>query len=94
MEITTDLIKHLASLSRLNFNEEEIESFKGEFERTLQQIDELQKVDTENIETFNKTIKAQNLREDLVKESLPNEKVILNAPKKSRGAIVVPKVVE
>lgn len=94
MEITTNLIKHLANLSRLNFTENEIENFKGEFERTLKQIDELQSVDTENIETFNKTIKAQELREDIVKESLPNEKVILNAPKKSRGAIVVPKVVE
>lgn len=94
MEITTDLIKHLSNLSRLNFNENEIESFKGEFERTLQQIDELQSVDTENVENFNRTIKAQDLREDIIKESLPNEKVVLNAPKKSRGAIVVPKVVE
>lgn len=94
MEITTDLIKHLANLSRLNFTDSEIESFKGEFEKTLNQINELQSVDTENVETFNKTIKAQNLREDEIKESLPNEKVVLNAPKKSRGAIVVPKVVE
>ena len=94
MEITTDLIKHLANLSRLNFTDNELENFKDEFKRTLEQIDELQGVDTENIETFNKTIKAQNLREDKVKESLPNEKVVMNAPKKSRGAIVVPKVVE
>ena len=94
MEITTNLIKHLANLSRLNFTENEIEKFKGEFERTMLQIDELQSVDTENIESFNKTIKAQELRDDIIKESLPNEKVVLNAPKKSRGAIVVPKVVE
>lgn len=94
MEITIDLIKHLANLSRLNFTESELENFKDEFKRTLEQIDELQSVDTENIETFNKTIKAQNLREDNIKESLPNEKVVMNAPNKSRGAIVVPKVVE
>ncbi len=41
MEITTDLVKHLMSLSRLNFNDDEIENFKEEFAKTLSQIDEL-----------------------------------------------------
>ena len=94
MEITTELVKHLANLSRLNFNEDEIENFKKEFTQTLNQIDELQSVDTENVEFYNRIIDAEDLREDVVKPSLTNEEVLKNAPKKSRGAIVVPKVVE
>lgn len=94
MEITTELVKHLANLSRLNFNEEEIENFKKEFTQTLNQIDELKSVDTENVEFYNRIIDAEDLREDVVKPSLTNEEVLKNAPKKSRGAIVVPKVVE
>lgn len=94
MEITTELVKHLANLSRLNFNESEIENFKKEFTQTLNQIDELQTVDTENVEFYNRIIDAEDLREDVVKPSLTNEEVLKNAPKKSRGAIVVPKVVE
>ena len=94
MEITTELVKHLANLSRLNFSEEELENFKNEFTQTLNQIDELQTVNTENVEFYNRIIDAEDLREDLVKPSLTNEAVLKNAPKKSRGAIVVPKVVE
>lgn len=94
MEITTDLVKHLANLSRLNFNDEELESFKEEFTKTLAQIDELQSVKTENIETYSKIINAKNLREDEVKESLSVSEVIKNAEKSARGMVVVPRVVE
>ena len=35
MEITTDLVKNLANLSRLNFTDSEIEFFKAEFTKNL-----------------------------------------------------------
>lgn len=94
MEITTDLVKHLMSLSRLNFNDEEIENFKEEFAKTLSQIDELQGVNTDDVETFNKIINAKNLREDEVKPSLSVQEVIKNSEKSARGMVVVPRVVE
>lgn len=94
MEITTDLVKHLMSLSRLNFNDEEIENFKEEFAKTLSQIDELQSVNTDDVETFNKIINAKNLREDEVKPSLSVQEVIKNSGKSARGMVVVPRVVE
>ncbi|MBE5746327.1 MAG: Asp-tRNA(Asn)/Glu-tRNA(Gln) amidotransferase subunit GatC [Clostridiales bacterium] len=94
MEITIDLVKHLANLSRLNFSDDELENFKNEFVQTLNQIDELQSVDTDNVVPYSNLIDAEDLREDTIKPSLSNEEVLKNAPKKSRGAIVVPKVVE
>lgn len=94
MEITTDLVKHLMSLSRLNFNDEETENFKEEFAKTLSQIDELQSVNTDDVETFNKIINAKNLREDEVKPSLSVQEVIKNSEKSARGMVVVPRVVE
>lgn len=94
MEITTDLVKHLMSLSRLNFNDDEIENFKEEFAKTLSQIDELQSVNTDDVETFNKIINAKNLREDEVKPSLSVQEVIKNSEKSARGMVVVPRVVE
>ena len=94
MEITTDLVKHLMSLSRLNFNDEEIENFKEEFAKTLSQIDELQSVNTDDVETFNKIINAKNLRQDEVKPSLSVQEVIKNSEKSARGMVVVPRVVE
>ena len=94
MEITTELVKHLADLSRLNFSDEEIENFKNEFSRTLANIDELQSVDTTNVQNFDKIVDARNLREDEIKQGLDTKSVILNAPKSKGTSIVVPKVVD
>ena len=94
MEITTELVKHLASLSRLNFSEAEIEEFKTDFAKTLNQIDELQSVDTTNIETFSRVINARDLQDDNIQTSLSVSEVIKNAEKSARGMIEVPRVVE
>ena len=94
MEITTELVKHLAELSRLNFNDEEIENFKSEFKKTLKNIDELQTVDTKNVKNFDKIVDAKNLREDEIKQGLNPQDVIKNAPKSKGYNIVVPKVVD
>ena len=51
MEITTELVKHLAVLSKLKFTDEEIENFKGEFAKTLSYVDELQKIDTSKVKS-------------------------------------------
>lgn len=94
MEITTDLVKHLANLSRLNFSEEELESFKTEFEKTLENIDQLQSVDTTNVQNFDKIVDARNLRNDEIKQSLDLKDVVKNSPKSKGNSIVVPKVVD
>ena len=94
MEITTDLVKHLANLSRLNFSEEELESFKTEFEKTLENIDQLQSVDITNVQNFDKIVDARNLRNDEIKQSLDPKDVVKNSPKSKGNSIVVPKVVD
>lgn len=94
MEITTELIEHLMDLSRLYFSEEEKENFKDELNQTLKQINDIENVDTTNVTLQQKCMYVQDLREDEVKESLSNNLALKNAPKQSRGAIVVPTVVE
>jgi len=70
MEITIDLVKHLANLSRLNFSDDELENFKNEFVQTLNQIDELQSVDTDNVVPYSNLIDAEDLREDTIKPTM------------------------
>lgn len=95
MEITDELIDHLAQLSRLSFNKEEKEVFKKDFSNIINYIDMLGKVDVDDIELKNKMLNAKTqLREDEVKEGLSNADVVLNAPKSMGGAVVVPTVVE
>lgn len=95
MEITDELVDHLANLSRLEFANEEKENFKKDFANIINYIDMLEKVDVENVELSKRKLNAKlQLREDEIKQSFSVDKVVLNAPKSMGGAIVVPTVVE
>ena len=82
MSVTQKEIKTLARLSRLEFSDEEIEKFAPEFEEIIDfanKINEQVAGDTGTIrEVVARTVKWEDLREDEVKESLPNEKITSN----------------
>ena len=91
MEITTELVNHLAVLSRLKFNEEETENFKNEFAKTLEQVDKIEKANTQNIQIISDTLNAEtDLTKDEVKNSLTVKEVTKNAPESLGGSILIP----
>lgn len=92
--ITSEDIKHLASLSALEFDKEKIEEFKGEFESILNFVDEIAKAKIEGVDTFNQSVPVCKLREDKAEESAPVEVLLKNAPKQRKGYFNVPKVVD
>lgn len=95
MEITDELVEHLANLSRLSFSSEEKEKFKKDFSNIIEYMDLLNKIDVSDVELNNIKLDAKTqLREDEVKEGLQTSDVVLNAPKSMGGAVVVPTVVE
>ena len=82
MPITQKEIKTLARLSRLEFSDGEIERFASEFEEIIEfanRINGQVEGDASSIcEVVTRTVKWEDLREDEVKESLPNEKITSN----------------
>ena len=82
MSVTKQEIKTLARLSRLEFSDEEVEKFAPEFEEIIDfanRINEQVAGDTGTIrEVVTRTVRWEDLREDEVKESLPNEKITSN----------------
>lgn len=95
MEITTELVNHLASLSRIEFDEQETENFKHEFEKTLEQIEALEKVDTQNVELKNRLLDAETeIKEDIPHNSLSKNDAIKNAPDTMGSSIAVPIMVD
>lgn len=93
--IDEHLINHLAHLSRLEFASEEKQKIMNDLNRILSYIDQLNELDTSNIEPLiylssNQTI----LREDVVIEDLKKEDALNNAPKKDSDYIRVPKVIQ
>ena len=95
MEITTQLVEHLAELSRIEFTAEETENFKNEFQKTLQQIDALEKADTNGIELKLNLLDAETeIKEDIAHQSLSKNDAIKNAPDSFGSSVAVPLMVD
>lgn len=91
MEITTELVNHLAELSRLQFSPEETENFKQEFAQTLSQVDKLNNADLSKVVEIEDMLDAQTqLRQDQIKQGLSVKDVTKNAPDSLGNSILVP----
>ena len=94
MALTKEEVLKIAKLSKLSFEEKEIEKFQIELNDILKYIDMLNEVDTSKVEPLVYINEAvNNFREKEEKPSLKIEKVLLNAPESAENAIVVPKVI-
>lgn len=92
-EITISEIDRLAELSALSFTEEEKKSLIGEVSNIIKMLNECGKVETSSMK-YDNTHTLEELREDIVGESLSNEEALMNAPRQRKGYYNVPKVVE
>lgn len=87
--------KKLAKLSRLEFTNDELESFITEFDKTLEYVAQISAVDTTGVDLHERTLNAKNeLREDEIIPSFKQEEIIENAPQSEDGAFLVPTTVE
>ena len=95
MKVTKQDIDTVASLSRLNIRDDEVEGVMEQLDKFLTYVDNLKEIDTTNIEPTTYALKMQNVfREDIVKPSLPRDDALSNAPLKEDGYFKVPRVLE
>jgi len=88
-------VEHVAKLARLHLTDEEREMFTEQLNAILQYADKLNELDTERIEPTTHVLHLSNvMREDVVEQSMPPEKVFLNAPDEDDGQFKVPAVLE
>lgn len=94
MALSKDEVLKIASLARLEFQENEIEKFQVQLNDILKFVDELSEVNTDGVEALAHAIDLKNaLREDVAKKSIDNSLAVKNAPQEEEGAFVVPKIV-
>ncbi|MFF2483256.1 Asp-tRNA(Asn)/Glu-tRNA(Gln) amidotransferase subunit GatC [Paenibacillus sp. NPDC058071] len=95
MSITLKDVEHVANLARLELTDEEKEKFTGQLNAILKYAEKLDSLDTTDVEPTSHVLPITNvMREDITRESLPIEKVLLNAPDEEDGQIKVPAVLE
>lgn len=95
MKVTTEDILHIASLSRLRIAKDEEASYREDLDKIISYMDILEGVDTKDTPPTTYALPMENVfREDVVKESLPRELVLSNAPEEEDGYFKVPRVLE
>jgi len=94
MEVTDQLIDHLARLSKLSFNETEKQELKADLQKMISFVDKLQELDTTGVEPLTHMGYSDNaLRADVVQGMVGKAEALQNAPVKDEQFFKVPKVI-
>ncbi|MGE0714553.1 MAG: Asp-tRNA(Asn)/Glu-tRNA(Gln) amidotransferase subunit GatC [Alphaproteobacteria bacterium] len=95
MAIDPKTVAHVATLARIKVTEAEMSALAGELSGILQWIEQLDAVDTKDVEPVASVVDAVlPWRADAVTDGGYPEKVLANAPLAAPGFFAVPKVVE
>ncbi|MDT3697220.1 MAG: Asp-tRNA(Asn)/Glu-tRNA(Gln) amidotransferase subunit GatC [Ignavibacterium sp.] len=94
MSVTKKDVEEIASLAKLKFTDEEMQSFTIQMNEILAYMDKLNELDTENIKPLSHPVEQVNIfREDKLKESVSVEEALKNSPDKTDQHFKVPKVI-
>lgn len=95
MAIDRETVKRVAFLSRLRVDENKINTTETEFNKILQWIEQLNEVNTDNIEPLVSVNDGYiSCRADIVTTQNNSKEVLANAKQSNYGYFTVPKVIE
>ncbi|MCK0069576.1 MULTISPECIES: Asp-tRNA(Asn)/Glu-tRNA(Gln) amidotransferase subunit GatC [Kordiimonas] len=88
-------VAKIARLSRIKIEEDKLEPLAGELNNILGWVEQLEEVNTDNIEPMASVVDAKlRWRTDDVNDGDKQESVLKNAPRAEFGFFAVPKVIE
>lgn len=94
MKITPEEVRYVAKLARLSLSDAEVEKTTQQLDGILSYVEKLGELDTTGVQPTTHALEIRNaFREDEVRESLPQEAALANAPLQNGVAFVVPKVI-
>ena len=94
MKLTQKETEYVADLARIQISEAEKEQLSYQLSSILTYMEELNQVDIEGISPMTSVVSQANvLREDEVRESVPQNKAVGNAPIAKDGMLQVPKII-
>ncbi|HEX7059976.1 MAG TPA: Asp-tRNA(Asn)/Glu-tRNA(Gln) amidotransferase subunit GatC [Solirubrobacterales bacterium] len=89
--IDREQVLHVARLSRLGLDEEEVERMAGELSGILEHVDRIAALDLDDVPPTSHVVDLENvLRPDQPRPSWPREAVLEQAPDPAEGAFRVP----
>jgi aspartyl-tRNA(Asn)/glutamyl-tRNA(Gln) amidotransferase subunit C len=95
MALTTDEVKHIAKLSRIQLSDTEVEKFRTQLSVILEFITQLNEVDISHVPpSINTTGIINRTRPDEEQQSLTQPEALANGGETQNGFFVVPNVFE
>ena len=95
MALSTEDVRDIAKLAKLQINQDELDRYKQDLSRILEFVEQMNQADVENIEPMaHPQDMMQSLRVDEVAETNQREKFQQIAPATQDGLYLVPKVIE
>ncbi len=95
MKIDRAMLDKIAHLSRLDFDGKDAEKMMEDMTKIVDWVEKLKEVNTDGVEPLTTMgFEVNVLREDKVKQHLPHDEALKNAPKKDDQFFRVPKVLE
>ena len=92
--ISSNEVKKVAQLARLELNESQIQQHAEQLEKILEYIKQLEKINTENIPCTTRAIEVANVsRKDVKKDYADYEELINLAPSRENKFFKVPKII-
>ena len=93
--ISKEQVKKVAELARIELNEDEIDHHSIQLEKILDYINQLEKIDTENIPCTTRAIEVVNVVRDDINEKFDETDQILDlAPSREDDFFKVPKIIK
>ena len=91
--ISTDDVRKVAQLARLELPEATIATFTGQLERILEYVAHLEQVDTEGVPATTRAVEVVNVtRADAVQATPVREQLLDLAPEREGDFLRVPKI--
>ena len=95
MKLELNQVRHVAKLARLSLTPEEETRFATQLSAVLDAVESLASVDTEGVPPTTFAIaSATNARPDEVRDELPVDVALKNAPQQQAHSFAIPKVIE
>jgi len=93
-KISSDEVKKVAKLARLELNENQVENHAKQLEKILEYIRQLEKINTDDIPCTTRAIEVINvLRKDEQKDYKNSEELLDLAPSREDNFFKVPKII-
>ena len=94
-KISIKTVEYIAELAKINIGEDEKEPFTKELQDIVDFAEMISELDMDEIDIKNNDMELKNVvRKDIVENNFSRVEMLKNAPRKIKGCIVAPKIMD